>query len=149
MLLAVSKVHELFAEVHRVHGKSTSDFFAAILRSMIQNHVVSGKMTLEDFYSQTHQKRWMDHLTASVGSKKATEFHSILMELPKSFSVVKSTSAPTRKERWMQLMLPLAKEFDTDAELLEGIYALFEAETTKLKPLLDMGKALFDKSASW
>lgn len=167
MLKGTSKVHELFREVHNIAKKKHDyDEFASILRELITNHVISGKMLLSEFFQKETAIKWLDYIAIQHGYTEACEFYTLVREPPIDFDIEvitnytdnsdkesdEESNALSKKEKWMKLMTPIVKEFATkdipyDA-LLKVLWLTIE-DDEPMKCLYNMGKALYDKSASW
>ncbi len=155
MLTKTSKVHELFVGMNSVL-KHKKDFekYAAILRDMINEHVVSGKMTLDLFFDKETSGKWLKYVESVHGEGIANEMYSILMDIPKDFVVVEHDAAgpsatPTKKQEWTQIMLPLAKAFATKdvtpEALLNVLWETLECNNEDVQCFFNMGKIIYTK----
>ncbi len=161
MLKDTSKVHELFRGMDEIlERKKDFDTYAAILRELISKHVVSGKWILSKFFEKDTASTWLQYVATHYGMEHACEFYSILLDIPKEFfvTIVKDFVKQDEKvivnvkQKWMDLMIPLAKELTTEDVpadvLVKVMWMFFEQKDDSMKSFYSIGQTLFTKLGS-
>lgn len=177
--LANTKVHELFRVMHDselTHEEYSA--YVAMLRDLLNTHVVSGRMLVQDFLENAF---WTNALTdAKHADEDIQGFHEFLVKTfvpatnpnhPQTQSTTQpypnntptqtttrstvstqtahSPSTITHKQKWQQLMRPLAAEFATAAlptnTLVEFIWQSL-TDDGALDTLYAMGRTLLRKA---
>ncbi len=160
------KVNDLFRVMHASELSHTEyRAYAAMLRDLLNMHVVSGRMLVQDFLNNTS---WTGELTdANYAAADVQDFHEFLVrafsplgaqastqEAPTQASTQASTQAPKttqtapHKAKWQQLMRPLADEFASESLPTDTIVEFVWQALTDggaLNALYAMGSALMPK----
>lgn len=93
MLTADSKVFELFAEIATAYGKTTSVNGISVsdcydmLRMLINDDIISGKMSLGEFYDIDSVHVWMGYLANEYTSKQVQAFYDVLVNVDTNFDI--------------------------------------------------------------
>lgn len=146
MLHANSKVHHLFHGMSEVLAhKKDFDVYADILRNIINDKIVSGKLYLIYFFTEKNTNIWMKYVETKYGEDKASEFYSILLDIPRTFDIV---SSDTKKQQWFNMMTPIVQSVVSSAipseELLNVVWqAIAHDETEKVKKIFEVGQLLY------
>lgn len=93
MLTADSKVFELFTEIasafrqtNGVNGISVSNCYD-MLRVLINDDIVSGKMSLAEFFDVENVQVWMGYLANEYTDKQVQAFYDVLVKVDKDFDI--------------------------------------------------------------
>lgn len=160
MLTKTSKVYELFSGMNSVlKHKRDFDRYAEILREMIHERIISGKMLLGDFFDEKTANRWLEYIEREYNAADAREMYSIVLDIPRDFAVtrvpkyneedVAGPPVTSKKQQWMDAMRPLAKALVTkevSAEaLLTVLWETLDCKNEDMNSLFHMGKLLYAK----
>ncbi len=148
-----TKVNDLFRVMHASELSHTEyRAYAAMLRDLLNMHVVSGRMLVQDFLNNTS---WTGELTdANYAAADVQDFHEFLVRAFSPLGAQASTQAPKttqtapHKAKWQQLMRPLADEFASESLPTDTIVEFVWQALTDggaLNALYAMGSALMPK----
>lgn len=160
MLTQTSKVHDLFTGMDSVlKHKKDFDKYAGILREMIRQREIHGRMSLCDFFKENTARNWLGFVEREYDIEDAREMYSIVLDIPRDFDVIRvpryneetdtdeTVVAASKKQAWMDSMRPLAKEYaskEVSAEaIMNVIWETLECKNEDMKTLFQIGKILY------